>query len=326
MGFFCGVVGMAVLIHAKHPMSYVPEVSEKLAALADRNSAVDTVFIGSSRVRRQISPALFDERMNARGNPTHSFNLGVDAMTLPELSFVLDRLLETKSHPLRFVIVDINPIRRRLTKGYDANSLRSIYWHDWQHTQLVWKSILQHAGDADQTPMDTLQLLSVHGALMCRVYSNCGRGANFLEPREKPKKRKRPVAPGVDGRGYFPVDEQMPEATAAAYAQDLAALSQPGAQTTTVDPLLNEELDRLAHSIERAGARPFFVIAPSLSPRRTVGPDHLETLVFDDPARYPQLYTAQHRYDPQHLNAEGAAIFTTLLADQIADRITAPSR
>src|SRR5690606_20295719 len=102
----------------------------------------DTLFVGSSRVRRHLSPKHFDETMLAMGQPTSSFNLGIDAMTFPELGYVLKVGLERVQSPLRYVIIDINPLRRRLKKGSDLRSLREIHWHDLEHTALVFNAVL----------------------------------------------------------------------------------------------------------------------------------------------------------------------------------------
>lgn len=50
------------------------------------------------------------------------------------------------------------------------------------------------------------------------------------------------------------------------------------------------------------------------------------TFIFDHPTRYPDLYLADHRYDPHHLNASGAELFTVLLADQLAPHLAAVPR
>ena len=77
-------------------MPDVPEVRDKLEWLATHGSAYDTIFIGSSRDRHQIAPAVFDARKVEYSIVVRSYNLGIDAMTSPEIAYVLDRMLESK--------------------------------------------------------------------------------------------------------------------------------------------------------------------------------------------------------------------------------------
>ncbi|MES2570644.1 MAG: hypothetical protein V4710_11400, partial [Verrucomicrobiota bacterium] len=72
------------VINGLLPRQPVPIVSEKLAYFARHRDEYDTLFIGSSRVYRQIDPALFDQVTREAGVPTRSFNLGIDSMFSPE--------------------------------------------------------------------------------------------------------------------------------------------------------------------------------------------------------------------------------------------------
>ena len=44
-------------------------------------------------------------------------------------------------------------------------------------------------------------------------------------------------------------------------------------------------------------------------------------LAYNRPSRYPELYTWEHRFDWTHVNREGAARWSRLLADDLADWI-----
>jgi hypothetical protein len=175
--YCCGLGGAALAIWAVLPMPDVPEVRAKLKWLAAHGSEYDTVFIGSSRVRRQISPSVFDSRMAEHGIPTRSYNLGIDAMTFPELGYVLERFLEHKPPGLRFVIADLNALRRKLGAANEAESLRAVYWHDLRHTAQVCEAIWGDAASGTQPWSEALPLMQGHLALMVRQYSNLGRGA-----------------------------------------------------------------------------------------------------------------------------------------------------
>jgi hypothetical protein len=94
------------------------------------------------------------------------------------------------------------------------------------------------------------------------------------------------------------------------------------------DTVLFRSLERFASQIREEGARCFYVIAPTLgsnglSAISTTAKLSAPTLAFDDPAKYPELYSARHRYDEQHLNAKGAELFSAFLADRVAALLTA---
>ncbi|PYL65067.1 MAG: hypothetical protein DMF20_09405 [Verrucomicrobia bacterium] len=54
-------------------------VSQKFRFFAAHKDEFDTLFIGSSRIYFQISPAIFDRVTGESGLPTHSFNFGETA-------------------------------------------------------------------------------------------------------------------------------------------------------------------------------------------------------------------------------------------------------
>ena len=66
-------------------------VSQKFRFFAAHKDEFDTLFIGSSRIYFQISPAVFDRVTRESGMPTHSFNFGIGGMYLPETGYLLNR-------------------------------------------------------------------------------------------------------------------------------------------------------------------------------------------------------------------------------------------
>src|SRR4051812_39823405 len=91
---FFAVFGFATaLLRALAPEPEVPEITEKYRWLAAHPKAYNVFFIGSSRVRRQLSPEVFDAELAKAGLHVRSYNFGIDGMTSPELSYVLERML-----------------------------------------------------------------------------------------------------------------------------------------------------------------------------------------------------------------------------------------
>src|SRR5438132_13091512 len=81
-------------LHAILPFPEIDDgVSQKFRFFAAHKDEFDTLFLGSSRVYFQISPAIFDRVTRASGLPTHSFNFDIGGMYLPETSYLLQQIL-----------------------------------------------------------------------------------------------------------------------------------------------------------------------------------------------------------------------------------------
>src|SRR6188472_2764883 len=95
------LAGIAVLafalacagLNASLPFPEIHLISRNLRFFERHGDEFDTLFIGSSRIRHQISPAIFDRAMRDAGFPTRSLNFGVNAMFPPEDGYFLERLL-----------------------------------------------------------------------------------------------------------------------------------------------------------------------------------------------------------------------------------------
>jgi hypothetical protein len=320
--FLAALIATGMLLDRVLPAQDVPTVTAKLDWLSSHRDSYDVLFIGSSRVRRQISPKVFDATMAARGFPTCSLNLGVDAMTFPEIGYLLDRVLERKPPKLRMVITDLNPLRREVYPANAEQSLRAIYWHDFRYTMEACLAVLRDPRAKGGRSTNCGELLIAHLNLMLRRYCNLGRCYALIQPPGK----SEASSIGEKDRGYFPVDELMNPAEARVFNEKLAEMKTPGKRRIPMDPVLELVLERFVKKIEATGARAFFVAPPvaalahSLLPRKTET-SHPVTFEFDDPVLYESLYDPAKRYDAQHLNLAGSTEFTELLANQIADSL-----
>ena len=84
-----------------------------------------------------------------------------------------------------------------------------------------------------------------------------------------------------------------------------------------------EILRAIVDSIRAAGAEPYLVITPDISCHREFE-ESLEielgcrVLRYTRPELYPELYAPENRFDSGHLSAEGARVFSSLLARDVA--------
>ncbi len=149
--FLAALAGSTCLLEAWLPLPDLGKVSEKAAYFARHKDEFDAVFVGSSRVYRQIAPQLFDEQVTAAtGQPMHSFNLGAPSMFLPESLFVIDRVVAQRPARLRWMFIELDDPRPRLEE-HAGLVQREVYWHGWRETALMCIDILTargiHKGD-----------------------------------------------------------------------------------------------------------------------------------------------------------------------------------
>jgi hypothetical protein len=320
-GFLGGAVATCVAIHAALPLRPdVPVISAKLRQLA-AETRCDTLFLGTSRTYHQVSPETFDERMGALGFPTCSYNLGADGLNFPETFFVLDAALARLPRPPRLVVLELGGMQWGENGLANADSTRAVYWHTWRHTALVWRSMLHSPGRTA-----TFAQAAEHGHLLLLHYSNLGRSREIL-----PALLATPSAPRNEAaapRGFAPIDHGMTAAQSADFHARLGSRIPNPALPTRADPALSGAFTQLVERLRLRGTETLFVLMPAFRrdlpplPRDAAG-QPVAVVDLDDPQRTPELWHAEHRYDPHHLNSTGSELFTRLLADSVATRLAA---
>jgi hypothetical protein len=311
-------------LHALLPMPDIEGVSRKIHFLAEHVSEYDTLFIGSSRVRHGVNPAVFDAMMAAAGAPTHSYNFGIDGMLPPESFFVIDQLLAMHPRRLRWVFVELEDVQISVAPG-DVGTRRAVYWHDWTRSAIVVRKILELdiAEKAKQKRRRIFRNRADLGTdlfLFVENVANFGRGFDLmgLMPREEdlPLSSYEP-----QGDGYAPSDKQMNPEEAAQYEKWLAddlATSHPHA----VDAYAESAFRQCARSFRALGATPIFFVMPGSSTYEPSGFRNASgetVMAFNNASRYPSLYRREGRLDIGHLNSAGADEFTRLLATRLLD-------
>jgi hypothetical protein len=327
--FVGGLVACAVVMHPALPRPYVPFLDEKRSRFLADAAETDTVFLGSSRVYHQFIPRQFDAAMRAAGQPTRSFNLGVDGMVAPESYFAVDDFLRLRPR-LRWVLIELQPIQPRFPKHYDG-TIRAWWWHDWSSTLLVVRASLREPQLAERRPVE---MLCAHAGLLLRYFIRPGCGASSLAEWARDNRtalhlqRGPPEAIGEAGFAPMPGPPLAGQA-AASFLLRLGAYR--AAPAVSLSPDLRERLRNLAAAVRRTGATPVFVITPSVNPPekiidlRAQGID-ADLLAFNDPDAVPSLYDPALFVNQSHLSEAGAREFTRLLAERFAalQRLSSP--
>lgn len=334
--FLVAMAGTCGLLHSRLPFPSVPDIAPRFRYFAEHKDEFDTIFIGSSRVRHGIIPETFDAEMAMHSLHTHSFNLGYSGMWPPESDYYLRQVLALHPKKLRFVFIELMDYRFGQAEG-EAPTMRSVYWHDVAHTGMA----LRLVAESPLPFSEKLGLWATHVHEFVQAMTNPGRGAEWVEERYFPVKKKLDTS-WIARRGFDPEPAtEWSESAKAEYRRQIDAFQQARQRETPARPGLVSAVQRLSLEVSRTNARSahlspanlldisevrtvhaIFIVPPTVRPEEhfpaTTTLRLSEDFAFDDPTRFPRLYLPELHYDPGHLNADGAGEFTRLLADRLA--------
>jgi hypothetical protein len=306
-------------------------VSQKFRFFAAHKDEFDTLFIGSSRIYFQISPAIFDRVTRESGLPTHSFNFGIGGMYLPETSYLLEQILNLKPRNLRWVFIEYDELQTKWSPE-NQTSRRALYWADWKRVALLLRKLTDAGTDSLWLPnptklhdivlrqneeKNTRSLLTFYVTQVERNYTNISRAADVLDHfLSRDTKERRASYLGAASDGYVIRPNRMSANQATAYERALAAaMAQTG--TRPLSPYAVEAYRQCAQEVRDIGAAPIFLITPSTTEinvaAETTGLPGI-VMAFNNPRAYPNLFRSSARRDGQHLTKAGAEEFTRIVA------------
>jgi hypothetical protein len=340
--FAAALAAASVAIHQAAPFPNVPILTPKLERFALRKDEITTLFIGSSCVYQQISPAIFDEVANAHGIESTAFNFGVNGMTAPETFHVLGKILEMKPAKLKWLFYEVvgGSIKVEIDQ---EDSVRNTYWRGWRETSVILRVLKNHRR---LTPQERLHLGTRHLVYYVKNIVNLGRGPEIatkwwkavakssetwlLTGKKLAKQRRKQQSRawknphpelGPNQDGYRPSHNQLdtPEKVQQ-FEAALAKFAQPAPERG--NPVFWEELHHTFQSAKAIGTESFILVPPTtdhyaVRPQRAWDAGISSPIWnFNNPTKYPVLFEHGHRQDRVHLNAQGADIYTRLLAQR----------
>jgi len=325
-------------LHTVLPFPEIDDgVSQKFRFLSAHKDEFDTLFIGSSRVYFQISPAIFDRVTRESGTPTHSFNFGIGGMYLPESAYLLEQILNLKPRNLRWIFIEYDELQTKWSTE-NQSSRRALYWADWKRVSLLLRKLT----DAGTGPLwlpnpaklreiilgqkdekNTRSLLTFYAAQFQKNYTNVARAADvpdYFLSRDTSERRANYLGAASDG--YVTKPNRMSPSQAAAYERGLAA-AMAQSDRRPISPYAVEAYRQCAQEVRGIGAAPIFLITPSttqlnIACSESAGPPGV-VMAFNNPRAYPSLYRSSARRDGQHLTKSGAEEFTRVLATNFAE-------
>ncbi len=99
-------INQLVFSFIKLPFSW-GNLYEKEYCLEKDAPNYNTILVGSSRIYRQVNPALFDSLNNQVGCHTSTFNYGIDGMTIPEAYYQFGNILKTPNLKAKYIIIEL---------------------------------------------------------------------------------------------------------------------------------------------------------------------------------------------------------------------------
>ncbi len=301
-------------------------VLEKVRFFEENRDDYNTLFIGSSRTYRHLSPELFD-RSVSRDLGIRSFNLGAPSYFFPKTAILFREIMEEKPPRLRYVVFE-------LSKAADRPGERNLhtkelkYWYDLESTLLLMRTILE----SDEEPGEKIRYGSIHLMTLVEKLLNVGHGVEIIRFVTEEKSSGLVLGPRVDG--FCSKDTEWAETTGregAVFRPNPARIARRTAESREGfsrgrlaagkgSPALLEEYREIIELAQQSGVKLFFVLPPKVGGAYEIAvpvfdslPDSI-TIDLGDPSLRPELYELRHSFDRGHLNHAGAMVFTRLLA------------
>jgi hypothetical protein len=300
----------------------VPDRLEVFANVkaAATDAETNVLFAGTSRIEFGIRPDVFDQETSVRGIDTHSYNIGEGGMGFLESVRGIEKFFELKPCCIKYIFFE--PDYTSVLIFQEPSSLRAIDFFDI-HEAYDALRFMEQPIDAFRLmkPAEYTKNISIS---VFRHYSNIGLfHSEGLIDRSSTSFRGYPVDDEHVHQSY-----SSPEAEVADYLQQVHR-----ADATISDKRITEHqlglAVELARYVRAKGAELILLRPPQISLWGYASAFAFQIeercysrgpflFNFGTPKDYPALFDPANRFDDDHLNIHGAAIFSRMIADRFA--------
>ncbi|MFK7742645.1 MAG: hypothetical protein AB8H80_20200 [Planctomycetota bacterium] len=306
-----------------------PPTRTKITHFTEVSPEIDTLFIGSSRLLRGISPKVFDTATAERGIKTTSYNAAQAGIQPHDYDVWIDWVLENRPPRLTRVFIELG----EWSLGNRPAT--------WMKDKTVDMHSPSHLHERLWTAVNTSENLSefirqTNWALAHTAVNlfNIGRGIRIFDDTLREHRNLPPDTPRNLTQGFGPLSDRTAPAQRLAFSKQWHAkpkklkwLRKAKTENTIAPPSneagFTEGFERQARRLRQAGLEPIFVLPPVYS--KIPGRSRLleirsvaRVFELDRPTTYPELYDTKHWFDAQHLRESGAIIFSSQLAAEFA--------
>jgi hypothetical protein len=301
------------------------------------------VVIGPSYIDMGFNPDVFDAETKAKGVESHSFNMGMDGLSLIEMRAVIEHLLEEKPCCIKDFIM--SPCYECLNVVRNSDSARGIAFFDLRHGLAFVNYVLQYEVLPDDILTKSDFVRNILSSIF-RHYTNLGLAVNGFGLA-----RSESLGPNLLSAAFW--DERGPRGHGRMYTTmnqedareyESRVLNYPGRRKERIQALehqprpdvpdlVTDEMFEVfieeVRFLRARGIDVLVVIPPNmwewtyhaafLIRLRAQCGDDIPFVDFGDAEKWPELFLPPSiRDDAAHMNVKGALVWSKVLADQFA--------
>ncbi|MEO8416160.1 MAG: hypothetical protein ABI472_21035, partial [Ginsengibacter sp.] len=280
---------------------------------------INTVFIGSSKVKHQIIPQVFD---SVNGGRTTSFNLGCDALFMPESFQVLNYIIDSSA--IRNIIYEIRPVYHIYPENLHIT--RTIYYHTWNN----YIATLSNCMHSNLPLYRKLNLYATFSIAQAESLLNFNFAQGYIDFKNYDVKYANRTY--ATDRGFSAMGDGPSEGLKNSNRElnERAKLSRKYAKLYEADSLnglkINEiylqEIKKIFNKAAQHQIKLVLLFPPALREfeykeilplfKQLKNTQFINLSAID---KYPEFYTVENNYETDHLNAVGSNLYSVTLAD-----------
>lgn len=331
----CRIISICVPYHWGNPWHSV-----KISYLENNKpQGFNTYFFGSSRVYRQINPALFDSLTHQfTGEEIRSFNLGAPGTFVPQSYYLYERFLDSElSIGVKYCFLELGNIGA--IKADQMHQEPTNYWLGFSNLRFVLRSIFLDNSQttAHKMTQSSRYLVSyLENVLHLGHFGQQIKTANYYDeaylgpfyngflPLEYELKTAQYPAPKEVISSRRRNFEKAPEGLEV--RKNLVHQAYNDHSNTFYDKVNEQRLLALIEKSRKKGIE-LIIIFISHNPQ-----ENYKTLInlsrklpeanvinMTHPAKYPDFFESENAFDIGHLNSKGSGLFTTHLAKEFRE-------
>lgn len=344
---FLGAVGaLAAMTEPLRPPPGVDELSGKVAYFDAHRDELDILVIGSSRVYRAIDPAIVERTLAGRGCPgKRVYNFGLSGMSAPLMTRLVDYIELNATRPYLVLFEPELPIGPEYEVTVTDRARFSNQWHT------ILPGVLQLATFVDggwRSMQETGLLYVKYAASFLRTGIGVGRLRDLLLPQQAGAEPQ--AGPLWHQAGFYALDQELRDVSGA----EKERLLRRHQDVLSADrlPILLERFARVGRDLKKppratAAQRAYvdYLVArtaiPQITPAFLFMPINEPTIAARQEAMAAYLKRAHPRvttinaglsylpelmeprlwFDHGHLTADGAAILSQRIGEQLCGGI-----
>jgi hypothetical protein len=300
------------------------------AALEQAFKAADTtvLFVGTSRIKFAVDPALFDAEMRKKGYQTTAFNMGVPALSFVEMEYMIHEYFSRRPCCVKYVFIEPDIIEEASLR--EPNSVRSILFFSASNALHNFTYILQEK-ETLPPPASRWVFAKYILTAMFRHYTNAGLAQSFFgddHDNFRAQENLNGYVSMAKQPGHLSDKFAADAALRSQYDQMLTELAAPYSGAHISNKQFARYLELVAY-IKSKGAEAIVIRPPQLiyaqysaavvDRIRIACPAAIPILDFGHPLENEEFYRPQNRVDYDHLDFEMAEHLTRIVADRFAE-------